>query len=95
MALLLWPIFTDLSPRMFAMYGKRLRGIDTYGVKQNAVFYFATHYDPPLKPLDVPSEAKRLGSEVISHDHELLESASLHVHEPLSATSRSTVTAGG
>jgi phosphoglycerol transferase MdoB-like AlkP superfamily enzyme len=82
-ALLLWPIFLIFCLGMFAMYGKRLRGIDTYGVKQNAVFYFATHYEPPLKPIDVPSEAKRLESEVISYDRELLESTSLHVREPL------------
>jgi arylsulfatase A-like enzyme len=80
--LLLWPIFLIFCLGMFAMYGKRLRGIDTFGVKQNAVFYFITHYQPPFKPIDAPAEARRLEALVVSRDRDLLESASLVMQEP-------------
>ncbi|HYO11126.1 MAG TPA: sulfatase-like hydrolase/transferase [Tepidisphaeraceae bacterium] len=52
--LALWGAALVLCVGMAALQRARLRGIDTFGVKDNAVVFFVKEYKPPFRPVDAP-----------------------------------------
>lgn len=60
----LWSALLGVCTVMFGLWGTRLGGIATFGVKDNAVIYFARHYRPELRPIDARRQILTLASEL-------------------------------
>lgn len=64
---------------MFGLWGTRLAGIYTFGVKDNAVIYFVRHYSPMLQPIDARRQVTALARELGDRIDERTASQSLHL----------------
>ena len=73
----LWGVFLSVSVVMFLAWSVRLKGIDTWGVKQNAIVHFIRRYQPPMGTFDAGRRLAELEGEVAGHDAELAAAPSL------------------
>src|SRR5207249_2977506 len=48
----LWLLLFAATAILMALWTTRLRRIDTFGVKQNAIVYFIQHYQPAPGPIE-------------------------------------------
>ena len=60
----LWLVYANFTAIVFAASTIALRGIDTYGVKDNAVIYFITHYRAPLKAMQADEILPQLTADI-------------------------------
>jgi hypothetical protein len=64
----LWLLLFAATAILMALWTTRLRRIDTFGVKQNAIVYFIQHYQPAPGPIEVHATMKRLDSQLHAGD---------------------------
>jgi arylsulfatase A-like enzyme len=76
----LWVPLYCVTGLVFAIWVMALRGVNTYGVKQNAVLYFIAHYDRPIEPVDAPTRIRELNPEVAARDAELTSAKSIYLN---------------
>jgi hypothetical protein len=76
-ARLLWLSYGAFAAVLLAGWTYTLKGIDTYGVKDNAFIYFASHYKPPLRALDAEHLLLRLAKDVAGRS--LADARSHHI----------------
>jgi hypothetical protein len=73
----LWTAFGTFTIALFGVWFTQLRGINTYGVKDDPLAYFVMHYKPAFQPVDAKNTMQTLASELGAAREALAQPASL------------------